>query len=112
MRRALTLLELVVAVSAILILVTALTVSTRQGTRRARLSKAAAEMAGIAVEVKAAQNPESAADRYGNGDFCDPWGNPYRVTVKRRSVQASDSVPTASSAVRVPNAYRAGGTEP
>ena len=41
-----------------------------------------------------------------NGKFLDPWGNPYRVTVKKGAVITPPGVPTMEVGVFYPNWHR------
>lgn len=111
MRRGLTILELVTAMTAVLVLVTALAVGVRDATRRSRVTKARTEMFGLVAEVTNAENPESAAARWKERAPRDPWGNPYLIEVKRETVRSEASVAAGTMAVRMPNAYRLGGGE-
>lgn len=110
MRRAFTLVEILTVTALILVIAAALTCAVSKAKTRARLSKARAEMASIVARVQTAKDPGAAADSYSNGMVKDPWGNAYRVTV-RRTMQTGDGEAGGTSAVWYPNAYspRGGG---
>ena len=50
-----------------------------------------------------------AASLKGNGAFLDPWGHPYRVTVKRAANISPPGVPAMSIRLFFPNWHRLGG---
>ena len=104
MRRGFTMIELLTVSALIFIIATALTHSVFKAKARARLSKARAEMAAIVAEVQTAKDPQAAAEFYSDGAMKDPWGNAYRVTV-RRTVLAGEGLTDGTSAVWYPNAY-------
>lgn len=103
MKRAFTLIELLSVTVMLFIIAAALTQSVVKANARARLSKAQAEMASIVAEVRAAKDVDEAVARYAKGTVKDPWGNPYRVTVRRKT-RASEGSSACSSAVWYPNA--------
>ena len=66
--------------------------------------KAEAEMTSIVAEVRTAKDPATAAAYYEKGLVKDPWGNAYRVTVRRMALMG-DGEAENTSAVWYPNAY-------
>ena len=103
MKRAFTLIELLSVTVMLFIVAAALTQSVVKASARARLSKAQAEMASIVAEVQSAKDVDEAVARYAKGQVKDPWGNPYRVTV-RRTVQKGRGLSGGTSTVWYPNA--------
>ncbi len=105
MRRGFTFLELLMALATIFVIVCALTRSVSGARRSACLSKAQAEMASIVAEVGTAENPEEAAARYADGQRRDPWGNAYRVALRRTDVKPQKPSAPVGFAVWYPNGY-------
>ena len=110
MRRAFTLVELLTVTALILIIVAVLTCAVSRAKTRVRISKAEAEMASIVAEVRIAKDPATTATDYEKGRVKDPWGNAYRVTVRRTALTGGGEAGD-TSAVWYPNAYspRGGG---
>ena len=104
MRRAFTLIELLTVTALVFIVAAALTHAVFKAKSRAQLSKAQAEMASIVAGVQTAKDPTAAAAAYSDGTVKDPWGNAYRVTVRRTRL-TGDGGAGATSAVWYPNAY-------
>lgn len=104
MKRAFSLVELLSVASLVFIIAVALTQSVFKAKTQAKIAKARTEMASIVAEVKLAKNPEAAAAYYEQGNVKDPWGNAYRVTV-RRTVMTGEGLKDCTSAVWYPNAY-------
>lgn len=105
MRRGFSLLEVLTVTALLFIIATAMTVSVSHARTRARLSKAQSEMASIVAEVGSSKNPEEAARRYSVEKVLDPWGNRYRVKLKRRRVEGGDSSARGTFTVWYPNAF-------
>lgn len=104
MRRAFSLVELLTVTALIMIIAAALTGSVSRARTRAKISKAEAEMTSIVAEVRTAKDPPTVAAYYEKGLVKDPWGNAYRVTVRRMAL-TGDGEAENTSAVWYPNAY-------
>lgn len=105
MRRGFTFVEVLTVVALLFILLTAMIGSATRARRRARLSKAQSEMASIVAEVGSAAKPEEAAARYASGEVRDPWGNRYRVEVKRTRINHEADESSGTLSVWYPNAF-------
>lgn len=103
MKRAFTLVELLSVVVMLFIVAAALTQSVSKAGARARQAKAQAEMASIVADVQSAKDINEAVARYATGEVKDPWGNSYRVTV-RRIARKSDGLSAGTTTIWYPNA--------
>jgi general secretion pathway protein G len=82
--RGFTLVELMVVVVIIGIIGAIATVTFQSFAEKARIKKAASEIASIQTEIKIHETrsgslPDSLAD-INKGNFSDPWGNPYKYS--------------------------------
>ena len=105
MRRGFTMIEMLTVVALVIVIAAAMTRSVSQARTRAWLAKAQSEMTSIVAEVGAAKDPDAAASRYSDGQVRDPWGNSYKVELKRTIVEGESSVAGGSVTVWYPNAY-------
>ena len=144
MRKAFTLVELLVVIAMIAILMGAATTSVVGAQKRAKISRAQTEAQELTKAILAYANytddgtlseltglNDVEADENNlkcilgketkrgstvpvlynasiakNGKFLDPWGNPYRVTVKKGATITPPGVPTMQVGVFYPNWHR------
>lgn len=105
MKRGFTLVELLTVVALLFVIMTTLTSAVSGARKRARVAKAQSEMASIVAEVGSSDSPEAVAAQYADNRTKDPWGNGYRVTVRRTVREPSERKVFGNMAVWCPNAY-------
>ena len=152
MRRAFTLVELLVVIAMIAVLTAAAGAAVNSARKRAKIGRARTEAQEITnailsyanytedgtlgeiasglnnvpaslttLKFLVGQGPKqrgsdvpilyAAGAAKGNGAFVDPWGHPYRVTVKKGKKVSPPSVPTMNIRLFFPNWHRLGGGE-
>ena len=134
MKKAFTLVELMVVVGIIAILMAALSVSFASAQKKQKIAKAASEVGEITKAIRAYENYVDTGltadentldfilglkgtDRAGNkipvlyngqltnGKLLDPWGHPYIVTVAAINMTTSPVGSSMSMGVYLPNRY-------
>lgn len=105
MRRAFTFVEVLTVTALLFVIMTAMIASVSHARRRARISAAQSEMASIVSEVGSARDPDAVAARYASERIRDPWGNAYRVEVRRCRVENAKPTVNGRYGVWFPNAF-------
>ena len=104
MRRGQTLIEILTVLAMTCLLATALGVSVVKARQRATVSAAMAAMEGLVEEISQADDQTAAVARARRSSLRDPWGRPYRITLKDQPRTAPSAVGAGTVSVRLPNA--------